>query len=616
MRKTQNKRFKFLSFGAFLAFAAATGLFLEAGTAFGKVVDEVALVVNQAAMTKGEMEEAVAGYYLAQQIKPPKAGTPEFEKTKQEVVESFIREVLLSEQADKDNIEIPENEITREVDRQVEGMKKSYPSEQDFLEGLKKEGLNLDELRSEITDKFLRRLKASRVLRLKQQEPARNMVVTDGEIKQYYEKNPDAFEKVKFSIILFRIPESKKNKASYVKEVQAQAQAVLKELKAGANFKSYAKKYSEDPGTADKGGEVGQVSRADLEPKLAKGLFAIPTGSMGLVKAAEGIYIVKVQYKGKSDFASSAGEIKDHLQKQKQQRSMDVWINSLKKDAYIVLDGKVMAYTPIRLKTEDGEEGTASSEESEKPGVEEGVASGVVSSSVTVTTPVSEQEVTYPTLPIPGSFAFYFGVDGFSYGTRDLANIYDSSVKTNQDFPFGFGLNLGLDWALDSTFLVGIKAEALRKTVENVTDALGNKYEWNAGAFAPLLSLRVMIPLDEGTNFTLSANGGYYLLMASGLVIKGPSDSQKVDLSGGNWGGKAGVGLEFLLDDHKNMSLNFGLDYQYLNFNPVEAKVNSGTLVPFPSTLANNDGSNAMLDFSGVHMGLSMRFYLDKDYDK
>ena len=154
-----------------------------------------------------------------------------------------------------------------------------------------------------------------------------------------------------------------------------------------------------------------------------------------------------------------------------------------------------------------------------------------------------------------------------------------------------------------------------QKITENITDANGYKEQWNSAAFGPLLSLKLLIPLDEGTNFILSANGGYYVLLGSGVSITGPSISENADLSAANWGGRAGVSLEFFLDDHKNTSLDLGLDYQYLKFSPVTAKISASGPVSFASTLTNNDGSNAMVDFTGVRMGASVRFYLGKDYD-
>ena len=242
---------------------------------WGKTVDSIELVVDQDSMTQGEMEEAIQAYFLSQHLNPSKPGTPDYETAKKQVVENFEREVLLAEEADREKIDIQDGEVQHEVDEQVENMKKSFPTEQDFEDEIKKEGITLEDLKSRIHDQLLRRLKATHVLRQKQQDLPNSIFVTDEEVREYFRAHPKDYEQAKFSIILFRIPP--KSTSKYVAELEKQAQGVLKDLKGGASFATLAKKYSEDEGTADKGGDVGTVYRADLDPALAKGIFESPS---------------------------------------------------------------------------------------------------------------------------------------------------------------------------------------------------------------------------------------------------------------------------------------------------------------------------------------------------
>jgi hypothetical protein len=122
--------------------------------------------------------------------------------------------------------------------------------------------------------------------------------------------------------------------------------------------------------------------------------------------------------------------------------------------------------------------------------------------------------------------------------------------------------------------------------------------------------------MDESTNFILSASGGYYFMFGSGLTVLG-SGTENVDLSASNWGGKAGFTLEFMLDDHKNSALDLGVDYRFLSFGPLTAKVTSDSNGPLiTSPLLNANGKQADIDYSGVQVNVGFRFYLGKDYDK
>ncbi|HJT24221.1 MAG TPA: peptidylprolyl isomerase, partial [bacterium] len=307
-----------------------------------KTVDEIILVVDQDAMTKGEMDESIADMFAAQGLKIPPPGSTDYEQAKKDVLESFIREVLLAEEADREKIEVSDGEVDHQVDAELENMKKRFASDSEFQEGLKKEGISEDDLRQYIHDQLLRRLKAGRALQMKQHDLPGSVFVTDDEVQKYFQSHPKDYEQVKFSIILFHIPP--KSKPAFVAEVEKQAKELLATLKAGGDFAAAAKKYSEDASSAQNGGDVGTHYRVDLDPQLAAGVFAIPNKGLGLVKAADGIYVVKVDKKGTADYGAVAPDIKSHLTKQKQDSALGQFIDGLKKNAYIVEDGKVVAF--------------------------------------------------------------------------------------------------------------------------------------------------------------------------------------------------------------------------------------------------------------------------------
>jgi len=218
----------------------------------------------------------------------------------------------------------------------------------------------------------------------------------------------------------------------------------------------------------------------------------------------------------------------------------------------------------------------------------------------------------YPTLPDAGSFTFYFGVESFNYGSKDLSDYYASSANANQNFPFGYGLNLGLDWALDPTVQLGVLVQSTRKFTENVRDSSQNNWQWTEGTVGGLLSAKLLIPLDENTNFILSGAGGYYLLLGSSVTVTGPTANENANLTAGNWGGQAGAALEFFLDSHRNTSVAADAGYRFLQFKPITTNVTTSGSISLPSPLLNPDGNQTVVDLSGIRAGVSVRFYLGK----
>jgi peptidyl-prolyl cis-trans isomerase D len=97
-------------------------------------------------------------------------------------------------------------------------------------------------------------------------------------------------ETVNASHILFTIKEPAKEA-----EVKAKAEEVLKRAKAGEDFAELAKKYSEDPGTKDRGGDLGSFSRGKMVKEFDEAAFSLKPGEISnLVKTQFGFHILKV----------------------------------------------------------------------------------------------------------------------------------------------------------------------------------------------------------------------------------------------------------------------------------------------------------------------------------
>ena len=94
---------------------------------------------------------------------------------------------------------------------------------------------------------------------------------------------------------------------------QAKAADVLKQLKAGGDFGELAKKYSKDPGSGPKGGELGMVSKGQMVKPFEDAAFSTKVGDLsGLVKTTYGYHILQVEAKSEARVKPFA-EVKDVL---------------------------------------------------------------------------------------------------------------------------------------------------------------------------------------------------------------------------------------------------------------------------------------------------------------
>ncbi len=92
-------------------------------------------------------------------------------------------------------------------------------------------------------------------------------------------------------------PQEKKEMEAYNKKAYEKAEWIIQQLKKGANFAELAKKYSQDPGSRAKGGELGWISRGKTVPNFEKAAFSLGVGQITPkpVKTVYGYEIIKVE---------------------------------------------------------------------------------------------------------------------------------------------------------------------------------------------------------------------------------------------------------------------------------------------------------------------------------
>lgn len=78
-------------------------------------------------------------------------------------------------------------------------------------------------------------------------------------------------------------------------KVKQRADSIYNALLAGADFAEMARKYSEDPGSAQRGGSIGQISRGQTLKEFEDATFALKDGEMSKpVLSSVGYHIIKM----------------------------------------------------------------------------------------------------------------------------------------------------------------------------------------------------------------------------------------------------------------------------------------------------------------------------------
>jgi peptidyl-prolyl cis-trans isomerase C len=160
--------------------------------------------------------------------------------------------------------------------------------------------------------------------------------VTDADVAKYYEGHTAEFktpEMVNAQHILIKT-EQDAGQPELTKALD-QAKQIKAELDKGADFAKLAEKYSDDPGSKSKGGELGFFARDRMVPEFSQVAFALGPGQISEpVKSRFGFHIIRVIERREAkqlDLKEAAPRIKALVENQRRKEAADREIEKLKK---------------------------------------------------------------------------------------------------------------------------------------------------------------------------------------------------------------------------------------------------------------------------------------------
>jgi peptidyl-prolyl cis-trans isomerase D len=159
-------------------------------------------------------------------------------------------------------------------------------------------------------------------------EIAATIQISDADMRREYETNLDKFripERAQARHILIMTDEKKNNDA----QSKAKAEGILKQLRGGADFADMAKKFSEDPGSGSKGGDLGWVTRGQMVKPFEDAVFSQKPGVIGdLVKTQYGYHIVEVTTR-ENAHVRSFEEVKPEIERNLRQQRVNTLTQQL-----------------------------------------------------------------------------------------------------------------------------------------------------------------------------------------------------------------------------------------------------------------------------------------------
>lgn len=237
------------------------------------------------------------------------------------VLEQMVQEKLLQQEAKKRGIVITEKEVDQAV---VAWIEERFPTPGEAEVFLQKQGISQSDLREEGKNQLLVDKLSELVI------DEKKLVVEEAEAKNYFTTHQD----------VYNVPETVRARHILLKD-KKKAEKVLLELQAGADFTKAAEKYSEDPGTKDKGGDLGYFTKGQMVPAFEKAVFALKKGEIsGMITTEYGYHIIKLEDHKKAQtfsYRELREEVKTQVREEKKKQLWQQFLKTLHEKAEITI---------------------------------------------------------------------------------------------------------------------------------------------------------------------------------------------------------------------------------------------------------------------------------------
>lgn len=294
-----------------------------------EVTDKIVAIVNGDIITLYELNISIknlTGLHVGElKLKVE----DDFNKVRQAVLNSMINELIAEQHINKLGITV----AAKDVEDAIERVKiDNKLTQDDLIYSLKAEGITLQDYKERIK-------KEIKQARLVNHEVKSKIVVTEAEMKDYYNKHiKDYVEEDTVLLARIFLPVKDPDDNDEIAKVRALGNDIIRKIEEGQNFFDLARKYSQGPAVAE-GGKLGWIKMKNLEPILKKKIDKLSPGQhSNLDRSISGFQILKLleeKIGNIKPFKDLRNVIHSKLFKAKVEEKYAIWLKKLRDESYI-----------------------------------------------------------------------------------------------------------------------------------------------------------------------------------------------------------------------------------------------------------------------------------------
>lgn len=274
------------------ALAAAPTAILSAQAPGPDLVDRIVAVVGDSVVLESDVLAEVERLRAAGTAMPSDPdGVAELRRDQ---LDAIINELIILQAAERDSIMVLEPEVAAQVDAQIAQLERQFGGRAGLETALAREGLTVSSYR-ETMSTGIRRAQIRRQYMAILQRDRTPPPVSDAEITAFFEERSGGLGMRPATIEFRQVVVAPEPSEAARQAALEEAQEVSAELRAGGDFSLLARRHSDDPGSRERGGDLGWFRRGRMVPEFERMAYALRPGELSpVVETAFGFHIIRV----------------------------------------------------------------------------------------------------------------------------------------------------------------------------------------------------------------------------------------------------------------------------------------------------------------------------------
>ena len=292
---------------------------------------DAAAVVNSTVIPKADVQRSLDAFTSQYKMMGTEIDSATTDSLSGKILESMINAELLYQKSQEAGFAVSDEEVADEFD----AMTSRYPSKEQFLETIAKQGITEEILKKQMAQNLS-------IKKYVDEKIVNEIVIPDEDKTKYYEEHKDDFthdEQVAARHIVVRAGEG--DAADSLARKKAMLEGLHERLVAGEDFAAMAVEYSEGP-SASKGGDIGYITRGQVVEPFAETAFSLDVNEISkVIQTSFGFHIIQV-YDKRPAGTPSFEEVEDGIEETLRRPLISEHIDSLVQELRAAADIKIL----------------------------------------------------------------------------------------------------------------------------------------------------------------------------------------------------------------------------------------------------------------------------------